>query len=567
MNSRIEVMIDDAARNTLADALFLAQWDTLYDSCHWATPYQNKWFVVPWFEVYASEFLPVILCKRGSGEHLEGLLVLGQSVRSKEICVAGTHHAEYQAWLETGGEPGHFMVEALTALDTQFSKPAFKMRYLPNDVPEAAIQKIIAAHPRVDAQRYDRPLMAVTSEAVSEALRKKHTRNRLNRLKRMGEFSFRKIDDVAEFSAVLETAIPFYDARQGAAHDSYPFQQDQFKKDFHVRLFRECPGLLHVTVMAIDGKPISIHIGVENSELIHVAIVAYDPVLGRLSPGNLHILLLAEKLLEEGKKTIDLTPGGDLWKERFASSHDQVCELRAFGSRTQKRQMKLLSSQLGTAKKILEPVGITPQLIRDIAAKIRLSSVRALLHKTRDFLWLSRELRIYSIENPDRVTGMSDSDNINIDCLSDLLLFEPAEPWQAKQPFLQEALVRLEKGEHLYSVVERDKLLHYGWLIERQETALFSEVHQEYQFEKPGAVLYDFFTDPTARGRGLYQGHIARMLQDAARIYGAEVVYIACLADNHPSRHVIEKAGFRHRTSLFLRRVFGRSRKSVRPGA
>ena len=84
-------------------------------------------------------------------------------------------------------------------------------------------------------------------------------------------------------------------------------------------------------------------------------------------------------------------------------------------------------------------------------------------------------------------------------------------------------------------------------------------MQQGFEFPEHSAVLYDFYTDPDERGRGLYQRTIQRIIQDALqRIEGLRYVYISVLADNRPSRHVIEKLGFDYQCSLFLNRRFGR---------
>ena len=37
--------------------------------------------------------------------------------------------------------------------------------------------------------------------------------------------------------------------------------------------------------------------------------------------------------VKDGISLLDLAPGGDDWKERFASTHDEVCTLTMYGGR------------------------------------------------------------------------------------------------------------------------------------------------------------------------------------------------------------------------------------------
>ena len=96
--------------------------------------------------------------------------------------------------------------------------------------------------------------------------------------------------------------------------------------------------------------------------------------------------------------------------------------------------------------------------------------------------------------------------------------------------------------------------------------AFFSEVGASYTYAEPGAVLYDLFTHPDARGQGRYQRTIATMLEDLDKKPSADegprLVYISVLADNAASRHVTEKLGFEYLESLNRVSAFGWSRCS-----
>ena len=148
-----------------------------------------------------------------------------------------------------------------------------------------------------------------------------------------------------------------------------------------------------------------------------------------------------------------------------------------------------------------------------------------------------------------------------VDDLDDLVHFTPATSWQSRQGFLTTALGRIERGERVYSARANGVLLHYGWLVREQSEAFFTEVGTKYRYPQPGAVLYDFYTHPDARGQGWYQRTLASMLRDldqeSAADGGPRVVYISVLADNKASRHVIEKLGFDYLESLIRVSGFG----------
>lgn len=148
------------------------------------------------------------------------------------------------------------------------------------------------------------------------------------------------------------------------------------------------------------------------------------------------------------------------------------------------------------------------------------------------------------------------------DFLPDLLAYQPAEAWQMRfSVFLKRVLKGLENGNHVYTRVEDGRLVHYGWLIERQQKSHISEVGHDFYLPPESAVLADFYTHPAARGKGLYQHSLRQMLHDAALIPGTKHIFIGVLADNGPSRHVIEKVGFEYRFSFFARTIGGKTKR------
>ena len=107
----------------------------------------------------------------------------------------------------------------------------------------------------------------------------------------------------------------------------------------------------------------------------------------------------------------------------------------------------------------------------------------------------------------------------------------------------------------------------HGWLVPVQREAYFSEVRQTFRYPEEGAVIYDVYTHPLARGRGLFHACLTEMLFDVARKEKVGHAYCSVLATNAPSRHVVEKLGFRHFCSLNYSRLLWRTRKSAVPVA
>ncbi len=272
-------------------------------------------------------------------------------------------------------------------------------------------------------------------------------------------------------------------------------------------------------------------------------------------------------LIEEGYVQLDLTPGGDPYKDRFANAFDEVHTLTVFLSPWQRTKDTIRAGLTQAVKESLRTIRIEPEHIKSLGNKLkRVHPVRTpttLVQNTREWIGRRREMRIYSYD----AANVPDSSVPRMICcnsLEDLLRYQPAEGWQSRRRFLSTSLRRIENGLRVYTYAENDQLLHYGWLIERQEKSFVTEVRQEFNFPPNSACLFDFYTFPQARGRGLYTLSLRTMLQDAVCIPGTAKIFIAVLADNSSSRHVIEKVGFAYECSLFEQVWLGLARRWTR---
>lgn len=154
---------------------------------------------------------------------------------------------------------------------------------------------------------------------------------------------------------------------------------------------------------------------------------------------------------------------------------------------------------------------------------------------------------------------------IKKDYLPHLKLFKEKNSNLENNYFFTQALARLQRGEHIYTYVENNTLVHYGWEIEKQNVSYVEELGINYTFPTNDTVLYDFYTVPEYRGRHLYQQNLATILKTIYKNTCVQTVYIMCLANNKPSRKVIEKLGFSYITSLYKHKwCFGTVKKYLK---
>jgi RimJ/RimL family protein N-acetyltransferase len=401
-----------------------------------------------------------------------------------------------------------------------------------------------------------RPLRTLEAGEIEASLRKKNNKSRINRLKRSGELSFRRVTETAEQLDLLRELVPLYDFRQGAVNRTTPFSQDPQKLHYFQQLIEKMGEHMHLTGMWLDGELVSAHMGYIAADAVQMAIICHSPVHASYSPGRAHLLYLLELLQAEGFSHFDLTPGGDSWKDRSASFTDTVFELVHYTSPLQGGLADVSRVTNNLARRAIRGLGID-----SAGLKRTVKRSRRLLRQGKPGNILRRlasevELRVYSIQSRDPTPTVN---KFRKNCLEDLLKFEAVESWQDKYDFLSVAMRRLASGEIAYSHADHDRLLSYFWLIPSARKAVFSEVKQGIRLPEGSAVQYDAFTHPASRGKGLYQAAMTEGLSDAFQQHQATRVFVGVVSTNAASRHVIEKVGYTYNGSLhyshWLRRV------------
>jgi RimJ/RimL family protein N-acetyltransferase len=191
--------------------------------------------------------------------------------------------------------------------------------------------------------------------------------------------------------------------------------------------------------------------------------------------------------------------------------------------------------------------------------------MRSIWRSAKRRLWHRRELRIYWCP-ASRIAELPRSTLMRRDAPEDLEFFERTSDDQlAPEEFRRVASQRLAQGHHLYTLIEQGLLVRYAWLIDSQERGEDAELGQVFFPPPRSAALYDDYTHPSARGRGLHFASICQRLHDAKDLAGAEQAYTYIYSDNLPSMRGAEKAGFECVGRLISTKRFGIRRRYAVP--
>lgn len=544
----IELTRDQHAEQQLHDPSFREQWQYLYTQCPWATPFQSLAFVTAWYAVYREHYNPVLLCQFSADGTLEGFLPLAISRDAARLVVAGAHQAEYQVWLATVEHGNSFIESAITVLHQNFPPQPLVFTYLPPGSPVdwVAPEQRYGDQCVLDVHR--RPLMQIgDGSACTESLRKKSNKSRLNRLKRLGELRFERITSATALEPLLEKIMVCYDFRQGAMHNSYPFQQDPLKNAFCLALMQS-PEIFHVTVLKAGEVIAAAHLGVCSAHTVHVGIFVYDPFCAEHSPGKFHILMLGQMMATEQRTTLDLTPGGDPWKERFATDHDEVHVLSVFPNPAAVNRIHRQRKLATTAKQLLHSVGITPQTLRSGVTQLKkLTTWEGLAQ-----LWAAPEIRIYSLVIQG-VQPKQPSRDVRQNALDDLLAFPATATALQRGEFMQQSLNRIEHGAQVYTITDGKTLTASAWVHGPKEKVFLMELDQMFDVPEQAICVFDVAVHSSTDKDELYVALMSQIIRDIQARPGIQRVIVAVAAANKRLRNSVETLGAHYENSLFRR--------------
>lgn len=453
------------ALDFMAIHVFQAQWKALYDSCPWATACQHPDFVLPWYTLYQSRFVPVLVVEHGANGALAGLLPLALHGDGKRLGGAGDQQAEYQGWLLAPGADARFIVRAVRLLQARFAHADLCLKYLPAGISLGGFDDSGELGPNCVWRRHRRPLMQVEAAAMARQRSKKNHRQNFNRLTRMGEVRFQRVTGHAQFARVLGEICHQYDFRQAALYRAMPFAGDAAKRLFCLELHRR--GLLHATILTVGQDIAAAHLGLLSAgRAVHLGINTHDPAWAAHSPGKLLLAMLGVALAEENLPLLDLTPGGDAYKEHFASEHDVVLELAIYSNAARRWRALALQYAANLLKQRLRQAGIDAADARAWLMHVRerrWPGARRWLDKWRPPS-VPSVLRLARMPQPGRAAI-----GVGRNRLHDVLKFDAQGSSARYNAFLADVMKRMERFHHLYTLVQDGTLALYCWASPQTE--------------------------------------------------------------------------------------------------
>lgn len=468
-NRSTQLLVGKEVLNLLEDPGFINAWTHLYNTCPWATVFQSPSFVVTWYRVYGSAFLPILIKTEHEGK-LTGLLTLAKD-KNGLITGAGAAQAEYQVWLTADANDETFIKNALLKIDRFFPQKKILLKYIPGAVTLGWL-KNSTWNNRCFVKIAPQPIMIINDAHFTSELKKKNRREKINRLKRLGELKFERITDYAAFVSVFDELALQSDFRKGAMYNKIAFKTDPFRKKFLLALFEQ--NNLHATVLKLNDKIIASNVSIRSEHWLHLSgINSHAAAFARYSPGIIHYLLLGKLLAEEGAAVFDLTPGADAYKETLATDYTKAYTL-SIGNNYHSFTNRLKSGVNSYLKKSAVIVGVKPETLKKLSRTINLYRAKCIHVARQGFTslfasffqklkWQRKATKCWMVQKDAKCSTIGLL-NIQKDNLKDLLNFDHRDPRYSQQEFLADAMHRLEEGEHCYSWAEDGVLLGCVWV-------------------------------------------------------------------------------------------------------
>jgi RimJ/RimL family protein N-acetyltransferase len=204
-------------------------------------------------------------------------------------------------------------------------------------------------------------------------------------------------------------------------------------------------------------------------------------------------------------------------------------------------------------------LGVSEPMIKSAKQLPLVRSGIALLRSLARRSYHTATIRLYGLEFRSQESNAAQNAtrsnwDVAINKRQDLEGYDPHAGWQSKSDFDQSCAERFARGEVLFSILVDHTLAHYGWLIFPARSIVIPEVDQIYQLPAGAAYLYDFYTHPAFRNRGMYQASLRQILAHL-QSQGCSAAYIGVAPSNVPSCRAIEKLGFQAAATLGYRRI------------
>jgi CelD/BcsL family acetyltransferase involved in cellulose biosynthesis len=564
---RTEILTDFAELARLAP-----HWDRLWQADPRTSLFGGfTWSRVAWEAFGETRRLCTVVV--WEGDQIKAILPL--AVESGTLGFIGSPQSDYNDLLCTADGGPEVLDAALGAL--QASPMAFCRGVLENVPADSRLMTLLpAVGPRVrrglhatEAAMCRSIDLSIGADAVDQLLGSKRFSKLEKRLKRLGEVSFRHLEDRSEAKAHLDGLYRQHIARRALIGGQSDCRDPRFRRFYELIIETFDPaGPLRFSVLEIAGRAVAYHFGFEFDGAFLYYKPTFDIDYWDYSLGDVLLGRLLDYFRQRGLRRFDFTIGDEAYKNRFTNREVPCYSIHLFPPRLSARvsrlglqvkdRFKRWPAMFARVKSAGQRVAGT---VRFLQAAGRQSGLTGAMGGLACWAWRrtirDRRTAVALAAQADQLQPGLDGLEIRQCGLGDLAR-AVAEGVELPQPnALTEARQRLHRGDRLFLVWRAGQCVHIAWAAMASQLGPPSEGNKlpVVLLEHPAWVVYDCWTPASARGQAICGCVMARL---AAEAFGPGEHWVYCPHAGCPARPSVERAGFQPRFLLTSTTWFGR---------
>jgi len=279
----------------------------------------------------------------------------------------------------------------------------------------------------------------------------------------------------------------------------------------------------------------------------------HSPFLAEHSIGKLHLMQLSDQLVKDNFNALDLTPGSDPWKERFANAHDEVAEMTIYNSSIDKILGVLKYKVQNAIRHLANKVRITSGQLKVISKTVKSHPLTMLGH-FMSWIYSANKYTIYQIDR-EKGSAFQSSEKVNCNSLSDLIAFEAGNNQLEVSTFLSFSLQRLEAGEKVYTYHVGEHLYFCCWFkINQNEDQLMG-------LPSNSVLLHDLLLRVNSGDGQTYRNFIEHLVQEAFTNQEIQHTFFVIPTRHRQLRLLLEDMGFFPKSSYKMLCKFGKEKR------
>jgi len=508
---KIKILSEDDTLKIISDKEFISTWKSLAENTTHCTVIQEYGFVVSWYKSYLDKYKPMMLLGYDEEENVVGILPLAIAYDTGHLSHAGAEQAEYHSWICPKEHEEAFLIQSLISIKKEFNTGQWKWGWMPPEVNIDWFDSSLLSENGIfiNSITSESPLHNLENpEKLKKLNKNKSDRTKINRLKREGELRIERIIDKEYAAKLLETIIDQYNFRHLALYNHIPFESDQNKRAWHLNQIDIMTENTHFTVLWHGDKLLACNLGYCTLDKVILGVISYNPAKGTDSPGTIFLIKLLEFIKEEGYKYLDLTPGGDGYKERFSNEHaslvkpsicfNQYNQLKDYTSTSLRNLLKKRFSARDLAS------------IQSLTQKSILALLKSIVPKQKDD---TSSYFSYSGETVEVIPN-DNLPHLRLQQYNDLLLYQNKSGDLTHKEVVFTALKKFERGDRLYTMVSNTELIAFVWIANSGKKHWHPHLEENINYTENSIFIYDFYTSDKTRKDDIFQFCMQEILKD-----------------------------------------------------